>query len=108
MNLKVLQSILNSLSEKRLVFYNEADFQHALAKEIREYYTKTHPLEEGYPIIRLEKSQIIKMNDEDKEINVDIEVGLDERTTYFLELKYCTDVIKIKRLKENFTILKNN
>ncbi|MGM0882435.1 MAG: hypothetical protein ACQEXQ_15520 [Bacillota bacterium] len=33
-----IQNVLQTLAEKRPIFHNEADFQHALAWELREHY----------------------------------------------------------------------
>jgi len=70
-----IHSVLESLSRKRPIYHNEADFQHALAWEIREHYDCK---------IRLEKRMDI---DASRRTYLDILVELDGRRIA-LELKY--------------------
>lgn len=70
-----LHSILSELSQKRPVFHNEADFQHALAWEIREHYNDAK--------IRLE-TKVLGAN---TKVYLDILVQSNEKK-YAIELKY--------------------
>jgi hypothetical protein len=72
-----LFKIIESLSRQRPIFHNEADFQHALAWEIRNHYPNSK--------IRLE----MKVHGSDIKVYLDILVLMDGHK-YGIELKYKT------------------
>jgi hypothetical protein len=87
-----IPAVLNSLALKRPIFHNEADFQHALAWEIREKYDCT---------IRLERRMDI---DSKKRSYLDIFVEHEGRRTA-IELKYKMRATEIIFQGETFSLL---
>jgi hypothetical protein len=86
-----IQTIITSLSQKRPVFHNEADFQHALAWEIREYYPDSK--------IRLET----KVHGANTKVYLDILVHYEGRK-YAIELKYKTRTFECVVDGEEFSL----
>lgn len=86
-----IRSIMTNLSCKRPVFHNEADFQHALAWEIREHYPQAK--------IRLEK----KVRGSAANMYLDIFVDCAGRR-YGIELKYKTRRFEGAVEGEEFTL----
>jgi hypothetical protein len=86
-----IQTIITSLSQKRPVFHNEADFQHALAWEIREYYPGSK--------IRLET----KVHGANTKVYLDILVHYEGRK-YAIELKYKTRTFNCVVVGEEFSL----
>lgn len=84
-------AIMTHLAEKRPIFHNEADFQHALAWEIRERYPES--------TIRLEK----RVQGSDAKLYLDIWVQY-EGKKYAIELKYKTKGIECRIDNEDFSL----
>lgn len=81
-----IEYIMTELAKKRPVFYSEADFQHALAWEIREKYQNIN--------IRLEQRLFIS---NEKFVYIDlILIDKSQGKKIFVELKYKTKNSKIK------------
>ncbi len=87
-----LKAVLESLARKRPIFHNEADFQHALAWELREKYDCK---------IRLEKRIDI---DPQKRSYLDIWVEHNDRRIA-IELKYKMRAVEYIHEGETFTLL---
>jgi hypothetical protein len=87
-----IQVVLESLAKKRPVFHNEADFQHALAWELRELYDCS---------IRLETRMDIAPN---RRAYLDILLEKDGRRTA-IELKYKMRAIEYTLDGESFSLL---
>jgi len=81
-----LESVLKKLAEKRPVFHSEADFQFALAWEIKSMYPEA--------TLRLEYPFSYELVSGNKKGYIDILVGYQE-CTYPIELKYKTVGAKI-------------
>jgi len=86
-----LCTIITELSQKRPVFHNEADFQHALAWEIREHYPDAK--------IRLE----MKVHGPNTKVYADI-LAVHEERIYAVELKYKTRGVECVIAGEEFTL----
>lgn len=87
-----IEAVLDSLARKRPIFHNEADFQHALAWEIREMYECK---------IRLERRMDIDLK---RRTYLDILVERDGRKTA-IELKYKMRAVEHTLEGETFSIL---
>jgi len=74
MNINAISTAMNSLSKKRRIFHSEADFQFALAWEIKEIY--------GWDI-QLERFAMV----DEMRVSIDI-VVIEENNKYPIELKY--------------------
>ena len=93
MNKELLEKILLKLSKKRPVFHQEADFQFALAGEIRKELKNAK--------IRLEYPVAIEKDGKKKNEYVDIIVTVDDKV-YPIELKYKTKKLDITIDDEDF------
>jgi hypothetical protein len=88
-----IKSIMNALAKRRTIFVSEADFQFALAWEIKNQYPEAE--------IRLEYCPV----EVDSSIHIDIIVKLDTNL-YPIELKYLTAGLDVVVNRERF-FLKN-
>lgn len=93
MDKELLEKILKTLSKKRPVFHQEADFQFALAWEIQEGLKDAK--------IRLEYPVATEKNGKRKNEYIDIIVTVDDKT-YPIELKYKPKELEITIDDEDF------
>jgi hypothetical protein len=91
MNIQI-ESIIKNLQKERPIFHSEADFQHALAREIQRHHPSA--------AVRLEINQGIASQRE--YIDILVKEGA---STYAIELKYKTKELDIAYKDEEFHLL---